>query len=213
MAECAISQPTVDDFQLVERARRKDRAAIKLIIQRHNRRLYRLARGIVRDDSEAEDILQEAYVRAFNGLDAFRGESQFGTWLARIVINEALGCLRRRRPTIDISLLAENPALNAQIIPFPHANSELDPETAMAQRELRALLERAIDKLPETFRGVLVARLVEGMSIDETAELFGILPQTVKTRLHRARALLKRAMQQHIGPVLGDAVLARLGLS
>jgi RNA polymerase sigma-70 factor (ECF subfamily) len=227
MAECAISQPTVDDFQLVQRARRKDRAAIKLIIQRHNRRLYRLARGIVRDDSEAEDILQEAYVRAFNGLDAFRGESQFGTWLARIVINEALGCLRRRRPTIDISLLAENPALNAQIIPFPHANSELDPETTMAQRELRALLERAIDKLPETFRGVLVARLVEGMSIDETAELFGILPQTVKTRLHRARALLKREMQKHIGPVLGDAfpfagrrcerltdhVLARLGLS
>jgi RNA polymerase sigma-70 factor (ECF subfamily) len=97
----------------------------------------------------------------------------------------------------------------------------------MAQRELRALLERAIDKLPETFRGVLVARLVEGMSIDETAELFGILPQTVKTRLHRARALLKREMQKHIGPVLGDAfpfagrrcerltdhVLARLGLS
>jgi len=227
MAEYALSQPPADDFQLVELARRKDRSAIKLIIQRHNRRLYRLARGIVRDDSEAEDVLQEAYVRAFNGLDAFRGESQFGTWLARIVINEALGCLRRRRPTIDISLLTESPALNAQIIPFPHANSELDPETTMAQRQLRALLERAIDKLPEAFRGVLVARLVEGVSIEETAELFGILPQTVKTRLHRARALLKREMQKHIGPVLGDAfpfagrrcerltdhVLARLGLS
>jgi RNA polymerase sigma-70 factor (ECF subfamily) len=96
----------------------------------------------------------------------------------------------------------------------------------MAQREIRALLERAIDKLPEAFRGVLVARLIEGMSVEETSELFGILPQTVKTRLHRARALLKREMEKHIGPVLGDAfpfagrrcerltarVLARLGL-
>lgn len=159
----------------------------------------------MRDDGEAEDALQEAYVRAFSNLHAFRGEARLGTWLARIVINEALACLRRRKPSMDIDLLDQNAVLNAQIIAFPNANRELDPETTMAQREIRALLERAIDELPEAFRGVLIARLVEGMSVEETAELFGILPQTVKTRLHRARALLKREMEKHIGPVLGDA--------
>ncbi len=227
MAEYAPQQPAADEDQLVERARRKDRVAIRQIIKQQNRRLYRIARSIVRDDSEAEDAVQEAYVRAFSSLDGFRGEARFGTWLARIVINEALGCVRRRRPTVDISLLADSPALNAQIIPFPYPNPELDPETTMAQREIRSLLERAIDELPDVFRGVLVARLIEGMSVEETADLFGILPQTVKTRLHRARGLLKREMEKHIGPVLGEAfpfagrrcerltdnVLARLGLS
>jgi RNA polymerase sigma-70 factor, ECF subfamily len=227
MAEHALHQPAADEVELVERARRREPAAIRLIIKQQNRRLYRIARSIVRDDSEAEDVVQEAYVRAFNGLDGFRGEARFSTWLARIVVNEALGCVRRRRPTVDISLLAENPAVNAQIISFPYANPELDPEATMAQREIRTLLERAIDELPEAFRGVLVARLIEGMSVEETADLLGVLPQTVKTRLHRARELLKRAMEMHIGPVLGNAfpfagrrcerltdnVLARLGLS
>ena len=227
MAEHALPLSEPDEAQLIERARRNDCAAIRLIIKQQNRRLYRVARSIVRDDSEAEDVLQEAYVRAFSNLNAFRGEARLGTWLARIVINEALTCLRSRRPAMDIDLLAERPALSAQIIPFHHANPELDPETTVAQREIRALLERAIDKLPEAFRGVVVARLVEGMSVEETAELFSILPQTVKTRLYRARALLKREMEQHFGPVLGDAfpfagcrcdrltekVLARLDLS
>jgi RNA polymerase sigma-70 factor (ECF subfamily) len=148
-------------------------------------------------------------------------------WLARIIMNEALGRLRGRRPTVELGVIDDNPALEAQIIPFPNASPELDPETAVAQRELRALLERAIDELPESFRIVLVARLIEGMSIEETAELFGILPETVKTRLHRARRLLKDAMEKHIGPAMGDAfpfagrrcerltekVLARLNLA
>jgi RNA polymerase sigma-70 factor (ECF subfamily) len=227
MAEHALQQSAAAEAELIERARRKDGTAIRLIIKHQNQRLYRIARSIVRDDSEAEDVLQEAYVRAFHGLDAFRGEARFGTWLARIVINEALGCLRRRRTTMDIDLLAESPALNAQIIPFPNANPELDPEATIAQRELRALLEHAIDKLPDAFREIVVARLIEGMSVEETAELFGILPQTVKTRLHRGRALLKREIEKHIGPVLAEAfpfagrrcerltdgVLARLGFS
>jgi RNA polymerase sigma-70 factor, ECF subfamily len=227
MDQNSLPQYEPDEAQLIERARQNDGAAIRLIIKQQNRRLYRIARSIVRDDSEAEDALPEAYVRAFGNLDSFRGEAHFGTWLARIVINEALTCLRRRRPAMDIDLLAERPALSAEVIPFPHPSAELDPETTMAQREIRVLLERAIDELPEAFRGVVVARLVEGMSVEETAELFGILPQTVKTRLHRGRALLKREMEKHIGPVLGDAfpfagcrcdrltenILARLGLS
>jgi RNA polymerase sigma-70 factor (ECF subfamily) len=123
--------------------------------------------------------------------------------------------------------MTEGDARDAEIIPFPNANPQIDPETAVAQRELRALLERAIDELPESFRTVLVARLIEGMSVEETADLFGIVPETVKTRLHRARRLLRDAMEKHIGPAMGDAfpfagrrcervaenVLARLGLA
>jgi RNA polymerase sigma-70 factor (ECF subfamily) len=216
-----------DDDPLLERARQKDPGAIRLIIKQHNQRLYRIARSIVRNDSDAEDVLQEAYVRAFAGLDGFRGEARLGTWLARIVINEALGCIRRRRPVIDIGLISMSPALYAQIIPFPDSNRVPDPETTMVQSEIRVLLERAIDKLPSAFREVLIARLVEGMSVAETAELFGIPSQTVKTRLFRARALLRTEMERHIGPVLGNvfpfagercerltvSVLTRLGLS
>jgi len=225
MAEPALRHAT-DECELIERARRNDREAIRLLIKQQNRRLYRIARSIVRDDFDAEDVLQDAYVRAFAALDGFRGEARFGTWLARIVINEALGCVRRRRPTIEIGLVSDNPELSAQVIPFRTASRE-NPETIMAQDQIRALLERATDKLPEGFREILVARLIEEMSVEETSELFGVLPQTVKTRLFRARALLKAEMEKHIGPALRDAfpfegrrceqladlVLARLRLS
>src|SRR4051812_2074001 len=103
MAERPLEQPPADEEELLERARRWDPAAIRSIIQQQNRRLYQIARSIVRDDSEAEDVLQEAYVRAFTRLSTFRGEARFSTWLTRIVINEALGRLRHRRPTLDLS--------------------------------------------------------------------------------------------------------------
>jgi RNA polymerase sigma-70 factor (ECF subfamily) len=222
-----IAELITHDDPLLERARQKDPDAIRLIVKQHNQRLYRIARSIVRNDSDAEDVLQEAYARAFTSLGQFRGEARLGTWLARIVINEALGCIRRRRPAIDIDLISTSPTLQAQIIPFPDANRIPDPETTMVQTEIRILLELAIDKLPSTFREVLIARLVEGMSVVETAELFGIPSQTVKTRLFRARALLRTEMERHIGPVLGNVfpfagercerltvrVLMRLGLS
>jgi RNA polymerase sigma-70 factor (ECF subfamily) len=198
-------QNTPEDEDLLRRARGKDCHAIRLIIQRHNQRLFRVARSILRNDSEAEDALQDAYCNAFANLETFRGESQFSTWLARIVVNEALGCLRRRRPTMDLTAVEEGPEIAAQIIPFPNSPLNFDPETAMAHAEIRALLERAIDDLPETFRTILVARLIEGMSIEETAEVFGVLPETVKTRLHRGRRLLKLEMEKHFGPLLRDA--------
>jgi RNA polymerase sigma-70 factor (ECF subfamily) len=198
-------EQSAEENELVEGARRKDPVAIRLLIKQQNQRLYRIARSIVRDDSDAEDVLQEAYVRAFAGLEGFRGEARIGTWLARIVINEALGWRRRRRPTTEISLASTDTGLNAQIIPFPGANRIADPETTMARSEIHTLLERAIDGLPEGFREVFVARLVDGMSVEETAELFGIPPQTVKTRLFRARALLRREMERRIGPVFRDA--------
>jgi RNA polymerase sigma-70 factor, ECF subfamily len=219
-----VRAPLAAEDELLARARRREEAAIRAIIRDNNRRLFRLARSIVKDDSEAEDVVQEAYVRAFTRLAEFRGESSLSTWLTRIVINEALGRLRRRRTTVDWESVEATPAVKAQIIPFPASRG--DPERTMAQREIHRILERAIDALPEPFRVVLVARLVEEMSIEETAALLHLRPQTVKTRLHRARRLLCDDLDRQVGPLLTDvfpfdgarceqmtdAVIARLAL-
>src|SRR5215475_2612124 len=202
----ATRAPMLDalsDAQLVQLARQRNGAAFRAIMQRNNRRLYRMARAVVLNDSEAEDVVQEAYVRAFTSLDQFRGDSSLATWLSRIVLNEALGRLRRQRPTVDSGTLENQPPSQAQIIPFP--TPQLDPERTMAQREIQRLVEQAIDDLPEAFRIVLVARVIEEMSIEETAELFGLRVETVRTRLHRARALLRDALKKHIDSVMTDA--------
>jgi len=191
----------LSDTELVDRARSRDELAVRAITKRYNRRLFRLARSILRDDAEAEDVVQESYVRAFTGLDLFRGDASFGTWITRIAVNEALGRLRRRRPTIDWETYSEN-RTTAQVIDFPASAVSNDPERMMAQSEVRAVLERAIDELPHAFRAVFVARIVEGLTIEETADLFGLKPETVKTRLHRARALLRDALDKQMGPML-----------
>jgi len=199
----AADSNVLGDAQLVQLAQQRDGAAFRTIMQRHNRRLYRMARAVVLNDSEAEDVVQETYVRAFTNLDQFRGESSLATWLSRIVLNEALGRLRRRRPTVDLGTIENRPASQAQVIPFP--TPQLDPERIMAQREIQRLVEQAIDDLPEAFRIVLVARIIEDMSVEETAELFGLRAETVKTRLHRARALLRDALKKHVDSALTDA--------
>ena len=191
----------LSDTELVDRARARDELAVRAITKRYNRRLFRLARSILRDDTEAEDVVQESYVRAFTGLDLFRGDASFGTWITRIAVNEALGRLRRRRPTVDWETYSEN-RTTAQVIDFPASAVSNDPERMMAQSEVRAVLERAIDELPDAFRAVFVARIVEGLTIEETADLFGLKPETVKTRLHRARGLLRDALDKQMGPML-----------
>lgn len=187
------------DMQLVRRALAREGDAFRAIIKTHNQRLYRIARGVLRNDGEAEDVVQEAYVRAFASLGAFRGDSSLATWLSRIVINEALGRLRKRRRMVA---MPENP--QAEIIRFPF-NASDDPERTMAQRQILALVERATDSLPDVYRTVFVARVIEGLSMEETADLLGVRPETVKTRLHRARALVREALDDEIGPVLLDA--------
>jgi RNA polymerase sigma-70 factor, ECF subfamily len=213
------------DAELVRRARNRDEAAIRSILRSNNRRLYRLARGILRNESEAEDVVQETYVLAFTHLDDFRGESGFSTWLGRIAINEALGRLRRQRPVVDLTSLQPE-VLEAQIIPFP-ISAVPDPEKTMAQRQIQQVVEQAIDELPEAFRIVFITRVVEGMNVEETAEILKLKPETVKTRLHRARAMLRGNVEKKIGPVvmeafpfagkrcerLTEAVLQRLGLA
>ncbi len=213
------------DTELVARALKREEAAIRAIMQLNNRRLYRLARGILRNDSEAEDVVQETYVRAFTHLDQFRGESSLSTWLSRIAMNEALGRLRGQRAKVEWTSLPQQ-ALEAQIIHFPLAAST-DPEKTMAQREIQRVVERAIDELPEPFRLVFITRVIEGMNVEETAEILALKPETVKTRLHRARAMLRENVEKKIGPIvteafpfagkrcerLTEAVLKRLGFS
>jgi RNA polymerase sigma-70 factor (ECF subfamily) len=189
------------DEELVRMARARDETAVRVITRRYNRRLFRIARSILRNDAEAEDVVQETYVRAFTGLDMFRGDAAFGTWITRIAMNEALGRLRRRRPTVDWDTYGTN-RNEAEIIHFPVSAAGGDPEKAMAQSEIRTVLEHAIDALPDAFRAVFVARIVEGMSVDETADLFGLQPETVKTRLHRARVLLRAELDKQLGPAL-----------
>ena len=192
------------EAELVARAARRDPAAVRAITTRYNRRLFRMARSILRDDGEAEDAVQSAYLRAFGSLQDFRGQSEFGTWLTRILINEALQLLRRRRAPLQWDEAAAQAHSDGRIIPFPTA-TPIDPERGMAQRQIQAVLERAIDDLPDGFRTVLVARVVEEMSVEETADLLGLKPETVKTRLHRARRLLRKSLERQVGPVLLDA--------
>lgn len=194
----------VDDAELVRRALARDGGAFRAIMKKYNQRLYRLARGIVRNDSEAEDIVQEAYVRAFTHLEDFRGDASLVTWLSRIAINEALGRLRSRRPSVDL-LTFEAQGMQAEVIQFPLTSRSDDPERTMAQRQLLQLVEDATDKLPEVYRIVFVARVIEGLSVEETAEILHLRPETVKTRLHRARRLVREQLDKQIGPVLMDA--------
>jgi RNA polymerase sigma-70 factor, ECF subfamily len=194
-----------EDAELVRMALGRHGDAFRIIMQRHNRRLYRCARSIVRDDSEAEDVVQEAYVNAFNNLASFRGESSLATWLTRITLNEALGRVRRRRPTVELATLDSVGRDQAQIIPFPLMPTNTDPERTAAQREIRRLLERAIDDLPGLFRVVFVMRDIEDMSVEETAGFLGLRPATVKTRLHRARRLLRKTLEDRLGATLTEA--------
>jgi RNA polymerase sigma-70 factor, ECF subfamily len=221
-----IAPAETGDAELVQRARARDEAAVRHIMQANNRRLYRIARGILRNDSEAEDVVQETYVRAFTHLDSFRGDSSLATWLARIAMNEALGRVRRQRPNVEWTTLPPG-TLEAQIIQFPLSAPSEDPEKTMAQREIQHVVEHAIDQLPEAFRIVFITRVIEGMNVEETSDLLGLKPETVKTRLHRARTMLRDNVEKKIGPVvmeafpfagkrcerLTDTVLKRLGLT
>ena len=189
----------LDDAALVERAGQRDPAAFWLIVKRHNQRLYRVARSVLGDDTEAEDVVQDTYVHALTHLSEFRAEARLSTWLTRIALNAALVRRRRRRPTVEVK------ALEAMAAPF--SAHELHPEHAAELGHIRHLLERAVGGLPEHYRIVLVMRDVEDMSIEETALLLGLRPRTVSTRLHRARKLLREALQDKLASVFTDTFL------
>lgn len=201
----AIDWASLDDPALVELARRGHRDAFRHIMQRCNQRLFRVARGVVHDDAEAEDVVQAAYLHAFEKLATFRGDAMLLTWMTRIVLNEACGRLRRHRPRVDIDRIDAIVADDRQVVPFPSRFGNEDPAACTARSEIRRLLEHAIDELPEPFRVVFVMREIEQCTVEETAHSLDLRAETVKTRLHRARRLLRAALHDTLSSTLTDA--------
>jgi RNA polymerase sigma-70 factor (ECF subfamily) len=177
----------LSDEQIVEKVRTGQTALFEVLMRRHNERVYRAARAIVRDESEAEDIMQQAYVNAYSHLRQFDGRSQFSTWLIRIAIHEALARTRRRSRYI-----AMDPEQTSDLTFTTSTASTPDPERLAFSRELGALMESAIDRLADGAREVFILRLVEGMSTEEVASALDVSEAVVKTRLSRARAALRR---------------------
>ncbi|AYH44811.1 RNA polymerase sigma factor [Azoarcus sp. DN11] len=171
--------------------------AFERLMRQNNRRLFRVARSILRDDAEAEDAVQDGYIEAHRALAGFRGESQLSTWLTRIVVNQALARRRARRPEAsDIALDTLVDEGSDDIIQTP--------ETEAMRAELRRIIEASIDRLPEGHRTVFMLRAVEGLSVDETATVLGISAGNAKVRFLRARAQLREALGQHLGTLLED---------
>ncbi|HYD70680.1 RNA polymerase sigma factor [Azospirillum sp.] len=223
-----VRQAAYSDPELAGRIRRGDANAFRILMQRHNQRLFRMARSVLRDPAEAEDAVQDAYILAFTRIGQFREDASLATWLGRIVLNEALRRLRQRKPMTEFDEGgADGRTAGAEVIPFPGAQQPVaTPEEDAARAETRRLLERAIDALPDPFRIIFVLREIEQMSVEETACSLGIPPDTVKTRLHRARRLLGHSLRRQLAPNLAGAfpfagercarivarVLGRLGL-
>lgn len=180
----AIPESQISDAQVIERIRAGDGFYFELLMRRHNRRVFRATRAILRRDDEAEDVMQEAYVRAYEHLAEFRGDASFATWLTRIAVHEAMARARRER---RVAPLDQEPEESENMLAKAHRT----PEQLVNDGELRGVLENAIDALPEDFRMVFVLRVVEQMSGAETGECLGIPEETVKTRLHRARLRLQ----------------------
>ncbi|MBC5766052.1 RNA polymerase sigma factor [Ramlibacter albus] len=179
------------------------------LMRRHNRRLYRVARSLLRNDAEAEDALQEAYLHAFRSLADFRGDAQLATWLTRIVVNECMTRLRksaRRDNIVPIVSADARTADGEEAMPeTPSGIDEDTPDRAVQRAQLRQLLERRIDELPQDFRAVFVMRAVEELSVEETAACLGIAEATVRTRLFRARGMLRERIAQEIDMAERDA--------
>jgi RNA polymerase sigma-70 factor (ECF subfamily) len=202
-AQPASAVSAVDDFELARRAGRQDHAAFEALMRRHNGRLFRVARAILRNDAEAEDALQEAYLDAYRHIADFRGGAQVVTWLTRIVMNQALMRLRRRKRDRVVVPFAPRETTERGAEP---ERAEVDmadesvesPPGAALRAEVRRLLERRIDDLPVAFRTVFVLRDVEDLSVQETAECLSIPEATVRTRLFRARALLREALARDL---------------
>ena len=191
-----------DDAVLASRAAQGDQDAFARIMRRYNQRLYRLAVSVMGDASEAEDVLQESYVRAFYAFATYTGAGSLGAWLARIVRNEAIDRVRSRdsrrsHVAIEADLGGQSEEDETNVAHDSQA-SLADPQALAQDAELRGLLERAVQRLPEQFRTAFVLREVEGLSVEETAEYLGIPSATVKTRDHRARKLLRTYLSENI---------------
>lgn len=201
----ALDYEKMSEHELVTHARAGHQDAFRVIIQRCNQRLFRIARGVVRDDVEAEDVLQETYTRAFEHFDGFRQESSLFTWLTSVTLNEARGRLRKRRRTVSVDAIEAAQQSSAQIIMLNSAAPSESPESSAARSQMRLLIEQALDGLPDVFRIVFIMREIEELSTEETAASLNIPAATVKTRLHRARRLLRQGLNQRFDAALSEA--------
>jgi RNA polymerase sigma-70 factor (ECF subfamily) len=185
----------ISDEEVVRRVKAGETGLFEVVMRRYNQRLYRVARAILRDDGEAEDVTQQAYVNAYRHLDQFAGRATFSTWLTRIAVHEALARARRRGRFEDTQMAQDLDGETTSAL----KSSGPDPERQAFAGELRGLIEAAIDALPEHYRAVFVMRDVEGMSTAESAACLDITEDTAKTRLHRARMLLRETLHRRAG--------------
>ena len=190
-----LSSPiTLTDVQIVELVRSGQRALFEVLMRRHNQRLYRVVRAVMKNEQDVEDVMQQAYVNAFVHLDQFEERSQFSTWLIRIALNEAFARRRRMRLVEPVpSGDEESSALDAMRSTLP------DPERQTYAQEIGRHIEEAIDALPEGYRLVLILRDIEGLSTSETGEGLGLGADVIKTRLYRARVMLRRKVTERLG--------------
>ena len=189
-----------DDAGLIARIARRDHRAFEVLMRRYNGKLFRVARAILRDDTEAEDALQDAYLAAYRHSGEFRGDSQVSTWLTRIVVNHALMRLRQQKREGVVVSIGQEQRGESDERPLDNVadRQSESPSAATLRAEIRRVLERRIDELPVTFRTVFVMREVEEMTVQETADCLSIPAATVRTRLFRARALLRQALEREI---------------
>jgi RNA polymerase sigma-70 factor (ECF subfamily) len=199
MASAALLQQAKreewSDEEVVQRVLQGEGALYELLMRRHNQRIYRVARAILRDDAEAEDVMQDAYVRAYQNLASFEGRAKFVTWLTRIAVHEALSRSRKRLRLQSFDPADESNGGIMQSAP----STERSPEQQAYDRELAAVLEKAVLSLTEEHRLVFMLRDVEGMSTEETANCLNLTEENVKVRLHRARAGLRKRLYQAVG--------------
>ena len=207
LSNSAVSAPStaVTDLAVAERIGRGVQGAFEGLMRKYNGKLFRIARAILKDDSDAEDVLQDAYLEAYRHIGNFRGGSELSTWLTRIVINQALMRVRKERRRSSILPFRTPPTHETESpeAQVPDQQSE-SPSASVIRAETRRMLERRIDELPVAFRTVFVMREVEEMSVEETARCLSISPATVRTRLFRARALLRESLTRDIDTATGD---------
>lgn len=190
----AVEDMSLSDEEVVRRVLGGERGLFEILMRRYNQRLFRIARAVLSDAVEAEDVMQDAYVRAYQHLEQFDGRAKFSTWLSKIALHEALARRRRRQRFVELEdvLQADKNSM------ITMANTP-NPEQTALTRTLSGMLEAAIDTLPQAYRTVFVLRDVESLNTTETAESLGISEATVKVRLHRARAMLRREIYERTG--------------
>jgi RNA polymerase sigma-70 factor (ECF subfamily) len=191
-----VEEPVSDELQLVRAAKGGDVSAFEQLVKRYDRNVFRIANHITHSREDAEDVVQEAFLKAYSNLEKFQEQSKFYTWLVRIAVNEALMKLRKRRPERFVSL-DEDVKTEDDSLPREVADWSPNPEQLYNQEELRDILSRTIQGLPPTFRTVFVLRDVEGLSTEETAEALELSVPAVKSRLLRARLQLRERLNRY----------------